>query len=168
MQAMGGAGPFKAMPEPPLAPVDGGNPQMWMSYWRERQAAVPLDFGEDILKPTEVISVERLVRRRESIRWIPRTHAKSSHDFVWLNRGGVNVEMKATKARYETIRGRVFSARKSAWENHRVLKDVFLIDLGDAPLTTELRHRLVTYQALHNPGCSWGLNPPASSRDRAM
>lgn len=22
--------------------------------------------------------------------------------------------------------------------------------------------------ALHNPGCNWGLNPPVSSRDRAM
>ena len=44
--------------------------------------------------------------------------------------------------------------------------DVALIDLGlPHPLADRLRGG---YPALHNPGCRWGLNPPVSSRLRAM
>ena len=36
------------------------------------------------------------------------------------------------------------------------------------PSATVLAHQLRTLRALHNPGCSWGLNPPVSSSDLAM
>lgn len=136
-----GAGPFKEMGDPP---PESDRPA-WLSYWLERQNAIPVDFKGDILKAGEVQTVERLVRRGELIDWIRPNNSVSANDFLWLNRGSVKVEMKSPKAKYTTIRGRIHDAVKSARVNHGVVKDSFLVDIGGERLTPELAKELQQY-----------------------
>lgn len=65
-------------------------------------------------------------------------------DFIWLNQGGLAIEMKAPKPKFSTIRGRIESAVRKA-QTHGETKENFLIDLGTAPLTDELRTQLAGY-----------------------
>ena len=136
-----GAGPFKEMGSPPPE----SDRTAWLEYWQERQEAIPLVFHGDVLKAVEIPTVERLVRRGERIDWIPGRNWFSTNDFRWERFGNSAFEVKTTKAKYSTIRGRIYSSVKAARENHAVIKDRFLVDLGAEPLTEELRQELSQY-----------------------
>lgn len=118
--------------------------------WRRRQDAIDVDFKGDVLKPWEVRSVERLVRRGEVIDWIADDRTTSTPDFNWESRGVDGVEMKSTKARVETIRTRILDAASAAMRNHQVVKENFLIDIGHAELTDDLRRELEGYNFAAN------------------
>ena len=126
-------------------PTTESDRSAWLKYWYERQAAIGLDFKGDILKPVEVPTVERLVRRGELVEWIAPDASRPTNDFIWLNRGGVETEMKSPQAKYTTIRGRIHLAVKRARLNHGVVKDSFLIDIGDEVLSVGLARELQRY-----------------------
>lgn len=146
-----GSGQPPRPPAPPAAagpdPSDPSNADL--PAWQARQDAITtehgLDFKGDVLKPWEVRSVERLVRRGEKLDWIADDRTTSTADFDWLNRNVAGVEMKTTKARISTIRGRILDAASRAMLNHGVKKDTFLIDIGHEHLTDQLRRELETY-----------------------
>jgi hypothetical protein len=96
---------------------------------------------------TKVKFVERFLNAGHTLSWIPRDRdsRKSTHDFMWLNHGPYEIELKSTKAKYSTIRGQIMGAVKRAKVNHNVTKSRFIIDLGDQPLTAELREELTHY-----------------------
>jgi hypothetical protein len=113
--------------------------------WKARQEATGLDFGRDQLEPHEVRTVERLLAQGERIRWIPQDRRTSTSDFVWESRGGLAVEMKSTAPTWGAIHGRIVDAASRAWRNHRVVKDNFLIDIGDHDLPTTDHDRLAGF-----------------------
>ncbi|TWS25359.1 hypothetical protein FK268_09210 [Tsukamurella sputi] len=107
--------------------------------WRARQDALPIDFHGDRLEPHEIQFVERFLAAGERFEWIPRDkNRRSTNDFVWTSNGGIPTELKSTKARYESIHGTIVKAASRA-ARHGVVKDNFVIDLGDQELTRELR-----------------------------
>ena len=135
-----GAGPIRAMGGPP----DPADKAAWKRYWKDRQDALPLDFKGDRIEPHEVLAYERLQRLGEDVDPIKRSLATPRNDFVWLSRDSRLVEMKSSKARYLTIMGRIHVAVKEA-RKHGIVKDVFLIDIGEAELTEELAGELSRY-----------------------
>lgn len=137
-----GPGPVSFPEQPP----DPGDRQAWLTYWRSRQDALGdrVDFHGDTLKPHEVEFVERFLARGEQISWIENDPATATSDFRWRGR---EFELKSTKAKASTIRGRILDAASRAWRNHKVVKDRFVIDLGAAALTGELTGQLEVYNA---------------------
>ena len=87
---------------------------------------------------------ERLLRLGEDVEPIKRSLSVPRNDFVWLTRDNRVTEMKSTKARYETIRNSIHQAVRKAQEKG-VVKDIFLIDIGEAELTEKLARELGCY-----------------------
>lgn len=155
--ASGGSG---RPPAGPRLPVPGAEepPESDHEYWHARAAATGADLGgETQFAPHEAKFLERFVRDRgERVQWIPSTKVYgSTNDFVWLTNGGIRVELKSTKAKHSTIRGRIEDAvrRRERWIAANPDKPVppaksnFIIDLGAAVLTSELREQLAGYNA---------------------
>lgn len=144
----GGTTPPRRPPAGGYAPEpDGSDPDELAAYWRRRQDALGFDIGPETLDPWEIRVAERMRERGETIDWIAKLPSTPTHDFRW-NRDGreVLVEAKSPKAKYETIRARIYDAVKRARaHNPPVIKDVFLIDIGLDPLTPELREQLQRY-----------------------
>ncbi|MFD5599186.1 hypothetical protein ACFWHR_03925 [Leucobacter sp. NPDC058333] len=70
----------------------------------------------------------------------------SSNDFRWTSRGDVEVEVKRPeRASYDAVKRLIRDAVYSARENHGVVKDRFIVDLDDRPLTEKLRRQLEVY-----------------------
>lgn len=123
-------------------PPDDSDPIALRGYWLRRQGALPVNFKGDILKAHEVEFVERFLDAGEELSWIANDPARATSDFLW---NGDAFELKSTKARYETIHGRIVSAASRAMKNHGVVKEHFLIDLGDAQLNDELHRALAGF-----------------------
>ncbi|UUW88459.1 phage minor head protein [Pimelobacter simplex] len=113
-------------------------------YWAQRQGALPLDFGGDILKPHEVEFVERFLDAGETLEWIPKDPALPTNDFFWTSRDRLPVELKSTKARAATIHGRLVDAMSRA-ARQGVTKENFIVDLGDQALPDGLIDELVDF-----------------------
>lgn len=141
-----GAGPFKDMPEPPRDPEQGGDRSEWLRYWKERQDALPLDFKGDIVESHEVMLYERLLRLGEQVTPIARHATDPRNDMHW-ERIGLPVENKSAKAKYTTIRQRVYEAVRSARAHPSapLAKEIFLVDIGLEPLSQELKAELAQY-----------------------
>ncbi len=104
-----------------------------------------MDFKGETLEPHEVKFVERFLDAGQQLEWIERpTDRKPTNDFRWTNNNGVPTELKSTKARFETIHGQIVAAASRA-AKQSVTKDHFMIDIGDEPLTDELRERLAGF-----------------------
>lgn len=148
---VGGAGAGGIEPPrrggPPLPPPDPEDRPAWKEYWRRRQEALALDTGGDVLEPHEVIFLERFLPGN-SIRWIPRDRSTRlpTNDFVWLSNGAISVELKSTGAKYQSIRNRIHDTVRRA-HVRGVVKENFIIDLGDARLTPKLRRQLGEFNA---------------------
>ncbi len=129
-------------PEP-----DPSDKAAFKAYWNARRNALPVDFGGDRLEPHEIRFVERFLNHGEQLEWIPRDEKgrTSTSDFFWVNNGNIAMELKSPKAKYSTIRGAIADAVMRARTNHGVEKANFIIDLGDAPLTPDLRAELSRY-----------------------
>lgn len=114
-------------------------------YWDRRQDAIGLDFKGEELKPIEILSVERLVRLGQDIEWIENDQTTATSDFFWGDKG-VEVEMKSllpsTTLDLKRIRRPIVESADSAWRNHQVIKDKFLVDVSPRPLTSSLRAEL--------------------------
>jgi hypothetical protein len=143
--AGGGAG------APPKAPPNLPSDDDGKASWRRRQDALGIDTGGDLLKPIEIQSLERLqatnpgVPLSDRITWIPkRADGISTNDFVWVELDSEKWEMKSPAAKYRTIRDRIKDSIIAA-SAHGVVKDRFLIDIGDIPLRPALRHQLEQY-----------------------
>lgn len=149
-----GAGSGGAQPprKPPAAgafddPPDGSDPAALTAYWRGRQDALGFDLGPENLDPWEIQIAERMRARGETIDWIRKLPSTPTNDFRW-DRGdrAVLVEAKSPKAKYSTIRARIYEAVKRARDHQPpVIKDVFLIDIGLERLTPDLRDQLQQY-----------------------
>jgi hypothetical protein len=113
-----------------------------LDYWRRRQGLLPVDFHGELPKPHEVEFVERFLDAGEDLEWIPNVRSTATSDFIW---NGDAFELKSTKARFETIHGAIVKSSSRAMKNHGVVKNRFMIDLGDVELTDDLREALAEF-----------------------
>ncbi|MDK8601797.1 hypothetical protein QP858_04880 [Trueperella bernardiae] len=109
--------------------------------WEPRRRALGTDLQGERIAPHEVEFLERFEARGHRARWIPRDgqHFKSTNDFVWLDNGNEVCELKCTTAKYSSIKANIQSSVVKARENHGVVKDFFVVDLGTRALTPKLR-----------------------------
>lgn len=104
-------------------------------------------FGQEILESHEIDFLERFEARGERARWIRRDqiHRQSTNDFYWETNGDLVCELKSTSAKYKQIKSLIQQAVLKARDNHGVVKDVFVIDLGPRKLSDKLRRQLGQY-----------------------
>ena len=118
--------------------------------WAQRQAALLSDTSGEFLATHEIEFLERFEALGEKVTWIPRAKyvrnegRKSTNDFFWDTRNKVAVEMKATKSKYSTIASAISDAVESA-RAHDVVKDIFIVDLGEKTLSSKLIDQLEKY-----------------------
>ena len=77
----------------------------------------------------------------------PRTRGDepSTNDFYWLTNDGLECVLKSTRAKYKSIKAHIQGAVLGARDNHGVIKDVFVIDLGTHKVSDKLRQQLAQY-----------------------
>lgn len=100
-----------------------------------------MEFNGERLEPAEVRFVERFLDVGETPEWIANARFTSTNDFIWRSNGNVEVEQKTVVPRPESIHGRIVDAASRA-AKHGVVKDRFVIDIEDSPLTDEIREAL--------------------------
>ncbi|MFT4281183.1 hypothetical protein [Microbacterium sp.] len=129
---------------PPLPPPDPSDRDAWRRYWQNRQDALALDTGGDRLEPQEIQFLERFLVSNQ-VRWIPRDpNLRPTNDFVWINEGDLTMELKSTGAKYQSIRNHIHTAVAKATRGG-VVKENFIVDLGDGVLTDKLRRQLAEF-----------------------
>ena len=69
----------------------------------------------------------------------------STNDFYWLTNDGLECVLKSTRAKYKSIKAHIQGAVLGARDNHGVIKDVFVIDLGTHKVSDKLRQQLAQY-----------------------
>lgn len=133
---------------PPAPPTPSPDPGPDPTDWAARKAALGIDFGTDRVHHHEIEFYERfkaLGHDPAYIRHPPK--AAPSNDFVWRNNGGIEVEVKSNKPAAKTVLGSiektVRSAIKHPWAP--MVKENFIVDIGTAVLTPELRADLERY-----------------------
>ncbi|WP_166905926.1 hypothetical protein [Mycobacterium sp. DL440] len=97
-----------------------------------------MEFNGERLEPGEVRFVERFLDVGETPEWIATAGFKPTNDFIWRSNGNVEVEQKTVVPRPQSIHGRIVDAASRA-AKHGVVKDRFVIDIEDSPLTDEIR-----------------------------
>lgn len=104
-------------------------------------------FGQEILESHEIDFLERFEAKGERAKWIRRdlVTRKSTNDFYWETNNSIACELKSTSTKYRTIRIHIQDAVIKARDNHGVVKDVFVIDLGKRKLSSKLRKHLSLY-----------------------
>lgn len=99
----------------------------------------------------EVEFVEQF-ERQHRLTWIPRDQptptqraagvkAKPTNDFVWHSNNNIEADVKRTKAKYSSIRDLIVPKVKAA-RIAGVVKENYIADIGNAPLTDKLRGQL--------------------------
>lgn len=117
--------------------------------WYARQEAVGVPHDVDTLYMHEIVFLERFTKLGNHFAWIPRdtSTAVATNDFLWIEEGE-ECELKSmTKAEYGKIADRITKAVRSANENHGVVKDCFIIDIGDVRLSDKLARQLEGYNS---------------------
>ncbi|MDR1851523.1 MAG: hypothetical protein LBR21_02555 [Propionibacteriaceae bacterium] len=139
--------PLRKMPPPDYHSMSTSE----RNWWQSRQEALGLNFHGDTPSPREIYALEDLQRLEPNtplssrVEWIPQNGVNTAtHDFRWLERGGLLVEMKTMVAKYGSIAAEIAASVTSA-ANHGVQKDVFLIDIGDKTLSGKLADQLSQY-----------------------
>ncbi|MCL1840223.1 MAG: hypothetical protein FWF75_00520 [Propionibacteriaceae bacterium] len=102
-----------------------------------RQAGLGIETHGETLTRQEIEFCEKFLALGHTPEWIKRRIHFPTNDFIWRDFGNREFELKTTKARYLTIHGRIVDAASRA-ANHGFVKENFLIDIGDAPLTADL------------------------------
>jgi len=126
------------------------------AYWDQRQAALGIETHGEALEPDEIVFCERLVAHypateassivewRSSRRYSEDGALQPSNDFVWLNGGGDEWELKSPEAPdYAAIKRRIRDDRRKG-------KTRFMVDVGSSHLDPELLAALTRYKQLRS------------------
>ncbi|MFT4202185.1 hypothetical protein [Gordonia sp. (in: high G+C Gram-positive bacteria)] len=121
----------------------------------QRQRALPFERNGEQLYQHEIETLERLAGREQHLEWFARERGRPTNDFRWDSMGGIEVDTKATRARYPSIRNHLRRSTEQAEDARAggkdIQKDHFLIDLGPHKLQEKLRDQLRKYN-VRQPG----------------
>lgn len=115
--------------------------------WYMRQEKVGVPHSTDTLYPQEIVFLERFQNLGNHVAWIPRDIEKrtATNDFRWIETNELCELKSLAKADFGKIADRITKAVRSAKENHDVVKDCFVIDLGQSKRKDKLVHQLERY-----------------------
>lgn len=124
--------------------------------WRERQIALGIPLESDRLETHEIEFLERFVALGNQFSWIPRDALRRpTNDFIWLNKDGIEVEMKRPRpntndhdAEHVFVRVvRMIRAdiRRAHRHDQQIVKQYFVVDLDDRPVPPGLMRMLAEY-----------------------
>ncbi|MDP9806323.1 hypothetical protein J2S70_000905 [Trueperella bonasi] len=115
--------------------------------WALRRKALQSDLQGESLYPHEIRFLEKFEHLGHRARWIPRDtlRFKSTNDFIWINLDEEVCELKSITAKYSSIKDAIQKAVLRARDNHQVVKDFFIIDLGMKSASEKLRRQLALY-----------------------
>ncbi|WP_443984328.1 VG15 protein [Bifidobacterium adolescentis] len=115
--------------------------------WYMRQEKVGVPHSTDMLYPQEIVFLERFQNLGNHVEWIPRDIEKrtATNDFRWIETNELCELKSLAKADFGKIADRITKAVRSAKENHDVVKDCFVIDLGQSKRKDKLVHQLEKY-----------------------
>lgn len=105
---------------------------------------------DQMLEPDEVTFLERFEALGHRAKWIPRAKyipgkgRKPTSDFIWLDNGNEITEQKSTSSTYKKIKGRI-QGNVEAATKQGIVKDVYIIDIGQAKLRDKVRRQLSEY-----------------------
>lgn len=119
--------------------------------WLERQKAAGVDPSLEVLYPHETVFLERFEALGNHVRWIPRDteNQTATNDFEWLEAGELCELKSMTSTKYQHIAKRISESAASAMDNHGVVKDCYVIDIGHARMSDKLASQLVAYNVRH-------------------
>ena len=127
----------------------------WGEHWAQRQYALGVDFGGEWREPNEISSLERLqaiepgIPLSQKIRWIPKSSkGAATSDFIWNARDGLLWEMKSPDLQIlsrKDAKNQAKQIAKAISDDAGRGKKYFLIDIGNLPLTRDLRYHLSLY-----------------------
>lgn len=115
--------------------------------WYRRQELAGVAHSIDTLYPHEIVFLERFKEHGNHIEWISHDlkAATPTNDFNWIEQGE-SFELKSlTKANFSRIADRITKSVRSAKQNHGVVKDCFVIDLGNSSRSDKLVRQLENY-----------------------
>lgn len=117
---------------------------------RRQQALGIVPAGEQLFQH-EIETVERMHAAGETLQWIPKDTKtfKPTNDIVWVSNTGIEADLKATSAKYSLVKTLIHKAVAAAREAG-VIKENFVVDLGESRLTTKLHGQLAKYNT-RNP-----------------
>lgn len=122
-----------------------------LASWQKRQIAVGVPLKKEILEYHEIVFLEKFKQLGYTYEWIPKSSVgQSTNDFIWY-RGDESVfaELKSMHTtKYRNIAARISDAVEKA-EAQDVIKDVFIIDLGDSKLKPKELYQYSLYNARH-------------------
>lgn len=115
--------------------------------WDKRQKALNIPLSEDILEAQEIVFAERFKKQGQQFKWIPKSEmGKATNDFIWVNNGNLPFELKSMgSTTYKSIVGRISTAANSAREKSNVVKENFIIDIGDKKLKESDMKKLANF-----------------------
>lgn len=125
---------------------------VWVEAERvSRQAALGIVPDGEQLYQHEIETVERLQAGGEVLQWIAKDTKTflPTNDVRWISRDGILADLKATGPKYATIS----QLMRKAVEGGRaqgVVKENFVVDIGQATVTAKLRTQLGKYN-VRNP-----------------
>lgn len=119
--------------------------------WLERQKAAGVDPSLEVLYPHETVFLERFEALGNHVRWIPKdkVDATATNDFEWLETGELCELKSMTSTKYQHIAKRISESAASAMDNHDVVKDCYVIDIGHARMSDKLASQLMAYNVRH-------------------
>ncbi len=119
--------------------------------WLERQKAAGVDPSLEVLYPHETVFLERFEALGNHVRWIPRDteNQTATNDFEWLEAGELCELKSMTSTKYQHIAKRISESAASAMDNHGVVKDCYVIDIGHARMSDKLASQLMAYNVRH-------------------
>lgn len=111
------------------------------------------------LERPEIAFVERFqslsdVPLERRLRWPPKGNRVAgqtlpSHDFEWLEREGLLMELKSIgNPTGAVIQNRIWKAMNESWTKHGFVRENFIIDIGDKELAADVKAILASYN--HN------------------
>lgn len=138
---------------PLVLSADAGSSTAWL----DRRNSLKSELHGEPLYTHEIEFLERLEGQGHLAEWLPRPAYVEgrgrlpSNDFIWLTNGNLMSELKSTTTKYSTISRHIRSAVISASEQG-VVKENFVIDLGERHLGRKLRSQLERYNELRSTG----------------
>ncbi|WP_165217972.1 hypothetical protein [Schaalia sp. ZJ1691] len=125
---------------------------VWRYVRTPYEARTKVHETRQLLEAHELDFLERFEKRGERVRWISRAEyvpgvgASPTNDFIWLTNGSQKTELKCTTAQGSTIVKDISTAVVKALK-HGVVKDIFVIDIGESSTFPKLLSQVKKYNS---------------------
>lgn len=129
-----------------------GLPKLSEPQMIDRQSRLGIETNGETLEQHEIEFVERMNALDQDVEWLAKSTRHQgagltpTSDFIWRSNGGMPTELKSTGTDPHGVGRRISdSVKRSSRHGEEYRKRNFIVDLGDAELSPELRGHLEQY-----------------------